>query len=326
MEEIFTREDFQKLFRKLWKDRGYSISEGEHIGVPIKDLVEHSAERNAKIKSDHIDLWVAILDEHISWFISLATVIWNKPSKNDKVTNFEKCVFLVLSKIISDTTALRHLILLGFDTSARAILRSVAEYLEILVALIHEPTLADEFVKTDTPENAQAFWMTHLRGGKIRKRVTEAWLDFLGRENRETAEWFSNWGRNSIPMLSGLAHPSLGGGLFSAIPLKSQYPDEPWMGFFGDKAESSIDTIFIYLQFVFPVLLLNRSFPFGMGAPHFRIKRRYKKSDELHRHVKIGRDVLASLILSLSKEENSRHVFPEIDMSIWPSADDTPLS
>lgn len=319
MEKLFSKADFHKHLRELWEKRGFPVPENDQVGLPIEQLIKHSLRKNKSKKSPHIDLWVAILDEYISWFISLSSVAWDKPSEGEKATNFEASLFLIIGKIIADMIALRHLVLIGFDTSARTILRSLAEYLEVLVALIHQPAFADDFVQTDTPEHAQKFWENHLRGGGIRKRVTAAWNEFFGSKKRNgTAEWFANWGRNAVPMLSGLAHPSLAGGLFTAIPLKSQYKADSWPGFFGDKAESSVDTIFILLQFVFPVLLLTRTFPFGMAMPQFRSPRTYNENDELHRHVHIGRDVLASVILSLSKESNAQHVFPEIDMSIWP--------
>jgi len=213
-------------------------------------------------------------------------------------------------------SAIRLLVIAGYDTSARTILRSLSEYLEVLVAIIHKPIFADAFVLSDTPEGAQKFWEENLRGGGIRKRVEAAWKDFFNNDGKAAAEWFANWGRGDIPMLSGLAHPSLGGGLFSTIPLKVKYHKDDWPGFFGDKAESSVDTIFILLKFIFPVLLLGREFPFDKSSQE--ISRKYDDSDELHRHVKVGKDILASLILSLSQESNIAHVFPDIDMSIWP--------
>ena len=169
-------------------------------------------------------------------------------------SDFEKSVLLILSKIIADSTAIRHLVLAGFDTSARTILRSISEYMEVLVAVVHQPDFANEFVKSDTPEGAQAFWEAHLRCGKIRRRVTAAWLDFFSNaSDHDTAEWFANWGRGANPMLSALAHPSIGGGLFAAIPLKASYAEDDWLGIWGDKAESSVETIYIYTQFVFPI-------------------------------------------------------------------------
>lgn len=227
----------------------------------------------------------------------------------------EKASILIPSKIISDSTAMRHLILLGFDTSARSILRSVSEYMEVFVAILHKPTFAEEFNASDTPEAAQQFWEQHLRGGKIRRKVTDAWNDFFENKNTDAARSFANWGRSSHAILSGIIHPSSAGGMFAAIPLKTEYPEENWLGFWGDRADASVTTIYIYAQFVFSVLLLSRHFPFEDYEPH--IKRFYDETNEWHRHVRIGRDILASFILSAESEANAPHLFPELDLSIW---------
>ena len=87
------------------------------------------------------------------------------------LTTFDECIAILLMKIIGDSTAIRHLILLGFDTSARSLLRSVGEHMELLVAIINEPQLADDFRKTDTPEEANKFWKSHLGYGGIRKKI-----------------------------------------------------------------------------------------------------------------------------------------------------------
>jgi hypothetical protein len=77
-------------------------------------------------------------------------------------TNFEKSLMSLLSKIIADMTAIRHLVLVGFDTSARTVLRSLSEYLKVLVGLVRQPDLSDALVMSDSPEDAQRFWQTHL--------------------------------------------------------------------------------------------------------------------------------------------------------------------
>jgi hypothetical protein len=313
----FSKADLMRLLRKAWADRGYEIAENDRIGVPIHDLVGHSVEHNAELDLPLVDLWVALLDECISWFISLYTVVYTEYAKEVGLTTFEKAILMILSKVIADSIAIRHLVLAGFDTSARTILRSVSEYMEVLVAIIHQPTFANEFVKSDTPESAQIFWEEHLRGGKIRRRVTAAWTDFFMESDRDAAKWFANWGRGASPLLSGLSHPSFAGGLFAAIPLKVHYKEENWLGIWGQKAESSVETIYIYLQFIFPILLLSHEFPFEGPVPQTGNSRTYDETNEFHRHVRLGRGILGSVILSLGKESNVPFVFPDFDMSIW---------
>jgi hypothetical protein len=314
----FGKSDFEEFMRRQWAAKGIDLGEEERVGVAVHELVAESVERNAKRELPYLELWVAILDEFVSWLISLLTVFYaHRKGRGGNFTNFDKSVFLVLTKIIADATAMRHLILLGFDTSARTILRSSAEYMDVLVALLHDPSLAEHFVLSDTPEGAKEFWQEHLRSGRIRRRVRAAWHDFFQTSPQDQiVNSIANWTLESQELLSGLLHPSVAGGIFTAIPLKTIHVEENWLGLWGDKADMSVETISMYVHFMWPILLLSRGFPFEGFDGWMSEPIPYDKTNELHRHVKLGRDILASFVLSIGSESNS-HIFPEIDMSVW---------
>lgn len=325
---MFSISDLESFLRRDWASRGEAYGDDDRMGVCVTSLVEHSNERNSEISAPYADLWVAILDEMISWEISLLSTCLEeiKIDREHPTTSKElyQSVTMCLMKIVSDSISIRHLILIGYDNSARTILRSVSEYMELLVSLMDDPSLASEFVKSDTPESAHAFWKGHLRGPLIRRRIETAWRKFFTSDHTEEhdmADWFSKWASKSNKELSGTLHPSYAGGVFSTIPLKTKYNNENWLGVWGDKSDGSSETIFIYCKFMFSILMLTRGFPFE--TPHKEVLPiNYNKGDELHRHIKIGKDVLASLILSLSKESNTEYIFPKYDMSIW--SDSTP--
>ncbi|MES0869292.1 hypothetical protein [Pseudovibrio sp. SCP19] len=309
-------EMFQQLMRESWAEHGVEFSSKTRLGVNVSEGIEHSIKRNAAKKLQYFDFWLAILDEHISWFVSLFTVITSEKRENKKANDFERATLAITSKIVSDSLALRHLSTLGFDNASRPILRSLCEYLEVFVAILHQPSFADEFVKSETPESAKTFWAEHLRGGKIRKKVTRAWEDFCGEQNSETATTFANWGRSSTPILSGTAHPSFVGAVFSAIPLDSHNGKDDLPGTFGLKADASVDTISIFLTFAFPVLLLSHDFPFSGFKGH--IERSFDENDELHKHIRYGRGVLTNLIMSINQPDTYDYLRPCFDLSIWP--------
>ena len=306
--------------QKLWAKHGCDYFRDRRPGISISELVELSEQRNRELDLPSLDLWIAIFDEYISWQISLLTVFYGRRKVPALSTNFDKSVTMLLMKTIGDSLALRHLILLGFDTAAKTLLRSTAEYMELLVAILSDPSLADEFSNTDTPARAKQFWEKQLRSKLIRQKLKAAWRKhFPNNEYRETVDWFADWGSTSNAVLSALVHPSFAGGMFTAVPLKQSYDDDDdWLGIWGSKADSSVDTIAMYGSFMFPLLFLNSGFPFEDFDEYMtegNIK--YNKDNSLHAHVKVGRSVLASLILSLNDEKNNSLVFPEIDFSIW---------
>ena len=311
--------DLQAWLRHIWEDRGWPIPDNDRVGLPVSELVAHSMERNANLKAPYVDLWISILDEFISWLISLTDVIYIQRAANPSFTDFERAITMVLMKIVGDSTAIRHLILLGFDSAARTVLRSTAEYMEALVALIDDPALSVEFVKTDTAEEAKLFWQKHLRSDHIRKRMKRAWRKFFNEQPdcEDAALWFAGWGNAFNEQLSATLHPSAMGGIFTAIAMNEHYSDEAWIGAWGDKSDISAMTVFMYASFMFPILTLHRKFPFEGYEAQFGGHIIYDDTKEMNRHVKIGRDVLASLILSLATEPNRLHVFPTFDLSIF---------
>ena len=117
-------------------------------------------------------------------------------------------------------------------------------------------------------------------------------------------------------MYSAIAHPSMFGCINATLTWKAEVTDESWLGFLGDRSLASIETIRTYLSLLFPMFLIVGDFPFGKKFSPYMKPRRYQAKNELHRHVRHGRSVLGSLILSLSHEPNLDLVFPK-DTVTW---------
>ena len=288
----FTKRDLDALLRAQWKDKNSKLKRGKRPGIKIADLIQTSAKRNRGLKLPFLDLWIGILDECISWQISLLTVVYS-PKPRKKLTTFNTAVFILLCRIIADSIAIRHLILLGFDNAANAILRSVSEHMELLVAVLDDPSLSKAFRKTRTPAQANEFWNAQLARGGLRRRVTKAWQNFFGPTTVDHADWFARWGRNHYQALSGTTHPSFTGSYFSVVPVKSQYKTENWLGIWGDRSDGSAHTVWVYIKFMLPIVLLHHGFPFQGFDKHFGKKIKYSSQKSLHRHVRLGKQVLA---------------------------------
>ena len=308
---VFAKENLPVYLRKHWADAGEKLEDRGRLGVAISELIEHSKARNDAIDAPFLDLWVAILDELNSWLISLLGTVYVPARCDDtKLTDFESSIVTILIKLISDTTSMRHLITIGYDTSARTLLRSIAEYMQVLVAILDDPKLSAEFVTADTPEASNAFYFGHLAKGKLAKRTKLAWQNFF-RDESDAAQFFSEHQRELGQLLSGTSHPSFAGGQLAAMHFIQDDPNENWLGHWGAKSNMSVLTISIYTKCFMALLLLASDYPFEGYDRWMSQPIAFDPSNEMHRHVKTGRSVLGSLILSLSKESNLPHIFPE---------------
>lgn len=315
--KFFQRENLEVYLNEQWQTKGWSIADRKRVGVEIQELVDHSSSRNQNVRAPFLDLWLLAFDEMLSWNLSLITVFYSGSTPGN-LNNFDRAVTILLMKIFGDGLAIRNLILSGFDGAACTTLRSTAEYMEVLLAIIHDPTLSDAFIESQTPDAAKLFWEKNLRSGKLRVRVKAAWRSFFtNKSDIEAALWFADWGYRSFEKLSAMSHPSFGGGLLTIIPLKSQHTEENWLGCWGDKSDASVETISIFAAFLFPILLLDPEFPFKECEKSSGSEKIYDTSNEFHFHVKHGRDVITSMILSLHNPDNREMVFPEADLSIF---------
>lgn len=314
--DSFRRVHFRRYMRAQWRAKEFDLKKHDRVGVSIEQLVAHSRKRNAKVSTPYLDLWIAILDEFISWQLSLLTVFYSLRRNRRSWSDFDRAVTVVLMKVISDSIAMRLLIIASYDAAAKSLLRSIGEYTELFVALLDDPKLAKEFVKSDTPKGAKRFWNKHIARGSLQRKIQASWARWFQDKEPEAASWFANWGRQSNIKLSAFIHPSFAGGMFSALPFKTAHTTENWLGIWGDKSEGAVDTIYTYASFMFPMVLLHHDFPFDNASAGWPIIR-FKKGNEIHKHVREGRSVLASLILSLGTKSNERYIFPEYDLSIF---------
>jgi hypothetical protein len=78
MASALTEDQFRERIRIYWDERGFSVPEDSRVGISITELVEYSRQRNNDLQLPYVDLWVAVLDEHISWFVSLYQVVWTE--------------------------------------------------------------------------------------------------------------------------------------------------------------------------------------------------------------------------------------------------------
>lgn len=321
---VFTREHFRRYMRAQWDAKGEQLGSDARLGIKIEELIRSSVERNGNLEAPYFDLWVAILDEFNSWLVSLLSTVY-VPTKQCGVplNDFDRSVVVLLGKLIADTTALRHLVTLGFDSSARTLLRSTSEYVLVLVALVDDPLLASAFVAADTPETANAFYFKQLARGKLHKRLEAAWAVFF-RSSGDAAEWFANQQRRQGALLAGTAHPSFAGGTQAVMGFIETSPDENWLGHWGAKSNMSAMTIALYADSFFPLVLLS-DYPFTGFEASLTRPIDFDPTNEMHRHVKLGRSVLASLILSLSKESNIPYIYPP-GFESWPADDEASLA
>lgn len=131
--------------------------------------------------------------------------------------------------IFCQIAAVRLLVVNGFDTQARAACRPLREATSLLVLVQNNPDLANEFVSAENPEEANAFWKKHMRGGSTKRAHLENMLGGTS-EARDMIEESVRYINEEESYFSQAIHPSYNAGvmfLFSFFDEKED-DEEGW--------------------------------------------------------------------------------------------------
>ncbi|MFN3625548.1 MAG: hypothetical protein ACK4TP_15975 [Hyphomicrobium sp.] len=297
----YSVDDLQKGLRRAWQESGLHKERAGRPGLAVAGILRESRKRNRAIPFEKLELWFAVLDELISWYVSLFTITMFRLRRgrlSRKQRDVLRCCAAISARIASDLLSVRLLCEAGFDVAAKTIVRSTVEYIDVLAYLSLHPELASKFRATQDNKRSNSFWRKHVKGGGpngslVRQALTEA---IVGKgvepdEARRFVDWF--YSGSDILLMS--SHPSFSGAFFSNIVLGTP-EDDLWLGIFGAKGEVSVGTIHVLMKHVFKFLVVIGDAPFRVGSGAKSIKvMNYKPNDEFHRHVRLGAGTLMSL-------------------------------
>jgi hypothetical protein len=190
-----------------------------------------------------------------------------------------------------------------------------------------DPSVSGEFMKTDTQERSDAFWRKYLRRAKARRQY---YRYKEGRYGSSYSEWI-DLRKEEDTILSMSAHPSM---LASFMSVSAPGSDErtPWMGLCGAKGEVSNRTLAYAILALNEFVLPAKDIPFGPTEEHdartsgkYPPRERlleYNDSNELHRHIKKGRNVLPLLAVYTLYAEQGSDLATERSIDHWFDAEE----
>lgn len=117
------------------------------------------------------------------------------------------CALHLLSgRMIETVSALRLLVLSELAAPALQLARSVSEDVDMLLALLLRPKLAQQFVACGTADEANEFWRRHISGGRAFRQVAEK-LYSIGLDHSDQSE-YGRWRREVLTLLGSAVHSS----------------------------------------------------------------------------------------------------------------------
>ena len=103
--------------------------------------------------------WLAVLEFGLDWLGSVHLALNNEHEIGPREPQF-RVPWALVGSACAFGWSLRQACLTGFDTPARALLRTYVESLLLCLATLHDKDLADEYQAADTDAAAVNFWHT----------------------------------------------------------------------------------------------------------------------------------------------------------------------
>lgn len=237
-------EDLAKYWEKTIATYGIeTIIPKSHEFGEMLDEFSRNAEAEAH---QQLQPWLYLADQFIYWLaffnFTLMGMVNNDDNQDKDFSEILGSLSVITSLAASQAISIRKLCILGHDASARIILRSLTETIDISLMVIHDSSKRKEYFQSQDFDEARTFWSQNLRKSKL-STFYKSMFQTLGYP--ENAALVFQTSRENVKELTTQAtHSSWHSALFSAIPV-SYSKDENAMGtFFGTISQFSKSTLF----------------------------------------------------------------------------------
>lgn len=227
-----------------------TITPTSHEFSQMLDEFSHNTEATGY---EQLQPWIYLADQFIYWLAFFNFTLMGMFSKDD---NQDKefgeilgSLSVVTSLAASQAISIRKLCLLGHDASAKIILRSFAETIDICLMIIHDPSKRKRYFQSQDFDEARTFYNQNLRNKNL-PSFYKVMFQNLGYP--ENAVLVFGASRESIKDLTTQAtHSSWQAALFSAIPITYSKNENAMGTFFGTISQFSKSTLFHLCESIF---------------------------------------------------------------------------
>lgn len=294
------KQKVKKIINDFWRNSDYPLTEQSWQRCSLSLTERETKKINKEYDIPTFDTWITILDEYISWFISLSSACLTEHKETSNPALELQAFSVLFAAVTSHLISIRHLVSVGHDLPAKQVLRSLGEYVDLILVLHFKPNLIAEFLKKKNHGENNDFWHKNISKGKARAVVEQALKHLLFKENWMLDEW-KKLRKEEDTILSESVHPSFIACFMNLLgPINSQLHGN---AFLGIKSETSIRTIRYAIFSLSEFMKVGILLPFMGNKVHGPLVK-YDDENPLHQHVKHGRDVLNNLFAFLLENQS----------------------
>lgn len=204
----FSISQFIKFVDTSWEEAGL-LFKGDLQVPDLRDpqyekFLNYMAKKTQRVCKQKLQPWLHIVELAINWVASLHHLIEEeKTNRNDSQLNVP---MVLTGSICSQAVAIRLLCLNGLDNSAKTILRSMVEAINICTATLNSSKLRNDYQRAQNFSEANLFWVANFSKGKL-MNLKDSLLQKMQLDD-ETRNSFKAWQKEENELLNQAVHNS----------------------------------------------------------------------------------------------------------------------
>jgi hypothetical protein len=279
----------------------------------FSDLCAETETENRRQGSDGLQPWLGIFEFGIEWLSYIHHSLDTRNGVNQHTPCYQ-VTWALVGAAVSFGLSIRTLCLSGFDTPARALLRSYVEALLLCLAVLHDEGLAQDYRVAQDGEQVKAFWHKIASPKNLHNRIIQ--IEKTLGVDQDTIALMKNYRIQEYEILSQSAHlsyPACVNTVFvSKLGSDLRYDDSDLLhpGILGLATEASVRTIHYAAITNWYFSCIGYHSILGRDASKCLLL--LDMESDLQRRIVIGRDVLSSITRTgIGMEENGASVNAE---------------
>jgi hypothetical protein len=264
-----------------------------------KMLLEIEAEVRAKT-TDELQPHLGIFEFGLEW-LAYVHVLLGKPDELGPIGEEARAPWALVGSAVSFGLSIRTLLLNGFDTPARALLRTYVETLFLCIVLLHDRGLAAAYAAAQGDEEVKNFWHTSASPKRLHERII-AIEKKIGFE-KDIVHSMTEWRREEYKILSQSSHLSYIAAVLTAVSPKLREKEKYVPSMMGLASEYLPRTLFYAAATTWYFSRMSHTKILGYNLDEALVV--VDKENEWHQRFVAGRDTLSTVMLNHWKDDTA---------------------
>ena len=210
----------------------------DHLSGAEVDRLQSQAARHG---NERFEPWLTVLETAITHLSSLFLSMVRTSGRKRSRTERWRTPAVLVGNACAHASAIRRLVLSGFDSSARVLHRTMLDTLAAFLFSLSDEAFRTEFGQARDIASAKSFWLRNLRYDKVHRRLTE--LEKTVGFSEGLSSVLLAHRQEALGRYSGYVHGLFTPAAFTAMVPSAFHPGEVRPGVVGHPSLTSIWTL-----------------------------------------------------------------------------------